>query len=105
MDGLLGQHDFTAGAARVERVMHHVTPPLQRVERDFSVPVNFLVLPLFAFVNAQVRIVGVDPATILADPVTLGVFFGAVLGKPLRPFAYDVAPVRYEAEPSPPSSS
>ena len=80
---VLGQHDFTAGAARVERVMHHVTPPLQRVERYFSVPVNFLVLPLFAFVNAQVRIVGVDPATILADPVTLGVFFGAVLGKPL----------------------
>ena len=80
---VLGQHDFTSGAARVERVMHHVTPPLQRVERYFSVPVNFLVLPLFAFVNAQVRIVGVDPATILADPVTLGVFFGAVLGKPL----------------------
>ena len=53
------------------------------MERYFSVPVNFLVLPLFAFVNAQVRIVGVDPATILADPVTLGVFFGAVLGKPL----------------------
>ncbi|MBN8806851.1 MAG: 1-acyl-sn-glycerol-3-phosphate acyltransferase [Sphingomonas sp.] len=29
----------------------------------------------------------------------------AVLGQPLRPFAYDVAPVRYEAEPPPASLS
>lgn len=80
---VLGQHDFTTEAARVERVMHHVTPPLQRVERTISVPVNFLVLPLFAFVNAQVRVVGIDIGTILVDPVTLGVFFGAVVGKPI----------------------
>jgi len=80
---VLGQHDFTAGAERVERVMHHVTPPLQRVEHNISVPVNFLILPLFAFVNAQVRVVGIDIGAILVDPVTLGVFFGAVVGKPL----------------------
>lgn len=80
---VLGQHDFTTAAARVERVMHHVTPPLERVERYISVPVNFLILPVFAFVNAQVRVVGMDLAAIIADPVTKGVYFGAVLGKPL----------------------
>ena len=29
---VLGQHEFTRTAKRVERVMHRVTPPLQRVE-------------------------------------------------------------------------
>ena len=80
---ILGQHDFTEAAEGVERVMHHVTPPLQRVEHAISVVVNFLILPLFAFVNAQVRLVGADPVAIIADPVTQGVFLGAFLGKPL----------------------
>lgn len=80
---ILGQHDFTETVYRMERVMHHVTPPLERVERDISVLVNFVILPLFAFVNAQVRLVGVDLGAVAADPVTRGVYFGAVLGKPL----------------------
>ena len=63
--------------------MHHVTPPLERVENAISVFVNFFVLPLFAFVNAQVCLVGADPAAIIADPVTRGVFLGAFLGKPI----------------------
>lgn len=80
---VLGQHDFTEAAWHVERIMHHVRPPLQRAERNASVPVNFFILPLFAFVNAQVRIVGVDLGQIVADPVAQGVFLGAVLGKPI----------------------
>lgn len=82
-DHVLGQHDFTQVATMVERVMHHVTPPLERVENNISVMVNFLILPLFAFTNAQVRLVGVDVGSILADNVARGTFLGAVLGKPL----------------------
>lgn len=80
---VLGQHDFTEKARSVERVMHRVAPPLVRVESTISTFVNFGILPLFAFVNAQVRLVGADPAAILADPVTRGVFLGAFLGKPI----------------------
>ena len=80
---ILGQHDFTEIAWTIERVLHHVTPPLQRLERNATVPVNFLVLPIFAFVNAQVRVVGVDMGALLSDPVALGVFIGAVVGKPV----------------------
>lgn len=79
---VLGQHDFTDGAWRVERVMHHVTPPLQRMERYVSVFVNFLVLPLFAFVNAELHLVGANLASVLTSPVAHGVFLGAVVGKP-----------------------
>ncbi|WP_058270724.1 Na+/H+ antiporter NhaA [Olsenella massiliensis] len=80
---VLGQHAFTDSANHVERVLHHVTPPLQRVERTIATSVNFLILPIFAFVNAQVRLVGLDVAGLMGDPVALGVFLGAVAGKPL----------------------
>ena len=63
--------------------MHRVTPPLQRLEHAISTPVNFIILPIFAFVNAQVRLVGVEPATLLFDPVAIGTYFGMLLGKPI----------------------
>ena len=80
---VLGQHDFTHGANTIEQVMHHVTPPLQRVEHYISVFVNFVVLPIFAFVNAQITLVGADFGDLLSSTVARGVFFGAVFGKPL----------------------
>lgn len=80
---VLGQHDFTEGALGVERVMHHVTPPLQRMEHHVSTFVNFLVLPLFAFVNAELHLVGANLGSILTSPVARGVYLGAVMGKPL----------------------
>ena len=92
---VLGQHDFTHAATRVERVMHRVTPPLQRLEHYISTPVNFLILPVFAFVNAQVRLVGVDMGTLLVDPVTLGTYFGMLLGKPLGIFAVTFVLVKF----------
>lgn len=91
---ILGQHDFTVSTTRVERVMHRVTPPLIRMERLISTPVNFVILPIFAFVNAQVRLVGVDMSTLLTDPVTLGVYFGMLLGKPIGIFGMTFALVK-----------
>ncbi len=80
---ILGQHDFTHATRGVERVMHRVTPPLERLEHYISTPVNFLILPIFAFVNAQVRLVGVEPLALVLDPVAIGVYVGMLLGKPL----------------------
>lgn len=91
---VLGQHDFTHAATRVERVMHRVTPPLQRLEHYISTPVNFLILPIFAFVNAQVRLVGVDMGALLVDPVTLGTYLGMLLGKPIGIFGVTFALVK-----------
>lgn len=80
---VLGQHDFTRGATSIEHVMHHVTPPLQRVEHYIAVLVNFFILPLFAFVNAQVTLVGADFVELFSSPIMHGVYFGAVFGKPI----------------------
>lgn len=91
---ILGQHDFTHAVYGVERVMHRVTPPLQRLEHRISTPVNFIILPLFAFVNAQVRLVGVDVMTLVADPVAVGVYLGMLVGKPLGIFGVTYLMVR-----------
>lgn len=80
---ILGQHDFTHATLGAERVMHRVSPPLVRLERKISTPVNFIILPLFAFVNAQVRLVGVDAVQLALDPVSMGTYFGMLLGKPI----------------------
>ena len=86
--------DDTYDAWRVERVMHHVTPPLQRMERYVSVLVNFCVLPLFAFVNAELHLVGANMASVLTSPVAHGVFLGAVVGKPIGIIGVTVLLVR-----------
>ena len=102
---VLGQHEFTNTAKRVERVMHRVTPPLQRVEVSIATLVNFVILPLFAFANAQLRVVGVDPASIVGDPVAQGVFLGLVLGKPLGIVAVTTFLVKIGFSPLPEGST
>ena len=98
---VLGQHEFTHTAKRVENIMHHVTPPLQRVETTIATPVNFIILPLFAFANAQLRLVGVDMASVVSDPVALGCFFGLVLGKPIGIIAVTALSVKIGFSPLP----
>ena len=56
--------------------------PLRELEHNLHAPVAFVILPVFAFVNAGLSLDGVSPDA-LAHPVTLGVTTGLVLGKPL----------------------
>ena len=92
---VLGQHEFTHAAAGVERVMHRATPPLIRLERYISTPVSFVILPIFAFVNAQVRLVGVDLVALALDPVAIGVYLGMLVGKPVGIFSVTALMVRF----------
>ena len=46
----------------------------------------FVILPLFAFSNASVVLVGMDPLAVITNPVTIGVFCGLLFGKPLGIF-------------------
>lgn len=58
-----------------------VQTPLQRLEHVWHLPVAFLIIPIFALVNAGIPL----PLSTLADsalhPITLGVMLGLVLGK------------------------
>jgi NhaA family Na+:H+ antiporter len=58
-----------------------VQAPLQRLEHIWHLPVAFLVIPVFALVNAGIPL---EPAALddtLRHPVALGVTLGLVLGK------------------------
>lgn len=57
------------------------TAPLQRLEFALHPVSAFLVLPLFALANADIRFVGVQGLGVHA--VGIGVFLGLVVGKPL----------------------
>jgi NhaA family Na+:H+ antiporter len=56
--------------------------PLRTLEHDLHGPVAFAILPLFAFANAGLSLAGMSLAD-LAHPVTLGVTFGLLVGKPI----------------------
>ncbi len=63
-----------------------VMPPLHRIEHALHGWVAFLILPVFAIANAGLYI-GEGAGAALLGPVSLGVMFGLVVGKPLGIFA------------------
>jgi NhaA family Na+:H+ antiporter len=59
-----------------------IESPLHRIEHWLQPWVSFLIMPLFAFANAGVHIVGKIGAAV-THPITLGVLLGLLVGKPL----------------------
>jgi NhaA family Na+:H+ antiporter len=59
-----------------------VESPLHRIEHFLHPWISFLVMPLFAFANAGVRILGNGLAS-ASHRVSLGVMLGLFIGKPL----------------------
>jgi len=59
-----------------------IESPLSRIEHSLHPWVSFLIMPLFAFANAGVRIFG-NTAAAARHPVSLGVVLGLFIGKPL----------------------
>lgn len=59
--------------------------PLHRLEHDLHSSVSFIILPLFAFVNAGVSLQGMTADQILG-PVPVGVALGLIIGKQLGVF-------------------
>jgi len=57
-------------------------PILFSLEKDLYPLVSFVIIPLFAFANAGVELSHLTLDNIF-NPLTLGVFFGLVLGKPI----------------------
>ncbi|MDC1435946.1 Na+/H+ antiporter NhaA [Gammaproteobacteria bacterium] len=56
--------------------------PVKELEHNLHGPVAYVILPMFAFANAGLSIAGMSLADIL-HPITMGVWAGLVIGKPL----------------------
>lgn len=57
--------------------------PAQRLEHSLHLPVAYFVIPIFALANAGIPVNLGEIGGVLADPITLGVVCGLLLGKPL----------------------
>ncbi len=71
-----------AAVHTLERQCEKIDTPLHRIEHSLQPWVSFLIMPVFAFSNAGVHILGQIEASV-HHPVTLGVMLGLLLGKPL----------------------
>jgi NhaA family Na+:H+ antiporter len=71
-----------AAAQTLEVIAERIQTPLQRLERTLNPWVAYLVVPVFALVNAGVDLGG-DLLQALTQPVSLGIILGLLLGKSL----------------------
>ena len=79
---LLNQGHLSA-VHSLELACHDVETPLQRLEHSLHPWIAFGLLPVFAFVNAGLSLEGVSFASLIAQPLTMGITLGLFFGKPL----------------------
>ena len=79
---------------RLASLSREAVSPLGRTEHALLPWTSFLILPLFALANAGVELSFTRLEAALTAPVSVGVFVGLVLGKPLGVIAGSVISVR-----------
>ncbi len=87
---LSGIHATLAGVVLALAIPLKITPgapeashedsPLHKLEHALQKPVAFFIVPIFGFANAGVSFAGAS-ASVLAEPVTIGVAAGLLFGK------------------------
>jgi Na+/H+ antiporter NhaA len=74
----------TAELARLAAIeLRSATSVNERLQQTFHPWTSYVIVPLFALANAGIAIDGSFLARALTSPITLGIFFGYVIGKPL----------------------
>ena len=64
----------------VESASDHLISPLQDMEDGLKMPVNYQIIPLFAFANAGINLAGMNALSLFSG-VGLAVFLGLLVGK------------------------
>lgn len=79
---ILANKDQWAAIQALEMTAESASSPLQRLEYTFHPWVAYFIMPVFALANAGVKISG-DIGAMLANPISIGIIVGLVLGKQL----------------------
>jgi NhaA family Na+:H+ antiporter len=91
-----GVHATLAGVAvgfAIPLARHHGESPLEHAEHALKPWVSYAIVPIFAFANAGVPLVGMSVST-LAAPIPLGIIAGLFLGKQLGVFGAMTAAIK-----------
>ena len=84
----------------VESASDKVISPLQDLEDSLHPIVNYFIVPLFAFANAGIFLLGTDPASVF-EGISLAVVCGLVIGKFTGIFAFSWLTVKLKLAPMP----
>lgn len=84
----------------IESASDKVISPLQELEDSLHPIVNYFIVPLFAFANAGIFLLDVDPTTIV-EGISLAIICGLVIGKFLGIFAFSWITVKLHLAPMP----
>lgn len=89
---------------QVESASDKVISPLQDLEDTLHPFVNYIILPLFAFANAGIFLLNMEPSTIF-EGVSIAVICGLVLGKFLGIFLFSWLCIKTKLAPMPDRSN
>lgn len=76
----------------IHTLANHTISPLQTITDKLHPFVSYVILPLFAFVNAGVTFGDINPASIINVP--LAVFLGLVVGKTMGIFSFSYISIK-----------
>lgn len=79
--GEANETTYQTAVRALEQMVQRLLSPAQRLARDLQPWSSYVVLPIFAFANAGIELT-VSPGDFL-EPVSLGIMFGLMFGKPL----------------------
>ena len=97
-------HEQMDWLKQIESASDKVISPLQDLEDTLHPIVNYLIIPLFAFANAGIYFLDMNPATIF-EGVSLAVMAGLVLGKFGGIFIFSWLAVKLKLAPMPARSN
>lgn len=84
----------------IETASDRVISPLQDMEDQLHPLTDYLIIPLFAFANAGIFLLGIDPVAVVSG-VSLAILSGLVIGKFLGIFLFSWLGVRLGLAPMP----
>lgn len=89
---------------QIESASDKVISPLQELEDTLHPIVNFFIVPIFAFANAGIFLLDMNPATIL-EGISLAVICGLVIGKFVGILVFSFITVKLRLAPMPAHSN
>ena len=81
--GVLGDQEKHEVLEKVQAATRQTTTPLQRWESNLNLPVSLIILPLFALVNAGVKVQLALVSDIFHSTLAIGIVLALVVGKPV----------------------
>lgn len=84
----------------IESASDKVISPLQELEDSLHPIVNFFIIPLFAFANAGIFLLDMEPASVF-EGISLAVICGLVIGKFIGIFTFSWITIKLKLAPMP----